>query len=444
MNNLGLSIFEELRFVLELAFAIYPAIFIIFPKRNHFILRFILPFIGIMGCSVSYVFFFRGLMSLVQSNAFTICFSIFWYLFMTALIFNHSLFCFEVKVNDALLFTLGGYALQHISYVLINELVRFVIYPDVVNSLFIYFLLCFFTSAILYIPYFYFVKRFKKYNFSIMDSKASTSILLFILIVLLYASSFCFQNFFRSYSENIVPILSAIGDLFVSLMIVLVTILLEKIYVDKKDKDFIQALYEKEMEQYEIFKGSVEYINVKCHDLKHEIQDLFENGTIPKNSYEEINNSIKAYETNIQTGNEEMDIILSDVAIKCLNLKIHFSPLVDGKLMERFEQYDLYIFLSNVFDNALTYLSKVDEKNRYLSFIVKKVNNMLMVKQTNYLQDEEDVVFKKDGTIKTTKKDDKVHGFGTKSIQLFAKKYHGSIQMKVEKNEFILLLSFPL
>ena len=53
------------------------------------------------------------------------------------------------------------------------------------------------------------------------------------------------------------------------------------------------------------------------------------------------------------------------------------------------------------------------------------------------------IEFNKDGSIKSTNKSDKQHGYGTKSIVLFAKKYKGDAYFKVENNEFITTITIP-
>ena len=45
---------------------------------------------------------------------------------------------------------------------------------------------------------------------------------------------------------------------------------------------------------------------------------------------------------------------------------------------------------------------------------------------------------------KTTKKDAKNHGIGLKSIQKTVNKYNGSIEIKQEKQSFILFLYLPM
>lgn len=45
---------------------------------------------------------------------------------------------------------------------------------------------------------------------------------------------------------------------------------------------------------------------------------------------------------------------------------------------------------------------------------------------------------------KTTKQDKLYHGFGVKSIQLIAEKYHGDVSISAKDGKFILDILFPI
>lgn len=442
IQNLGLGIFEELRFIIELSLGLYPVFFIYFQKKKNFWFKFIIPYIGILGTSISYCFFFQYIIN-VSNWGFTVFFSSTWYLFLTFLIFIHSIYCFEMKINDGILFIIGGYAIQHLDMILANEIVRFILYPDVVNHLFIYFLICVGFTVLFYTPYYLTIFFFNKSRASILDDNISTRILLLVLIVMLYVSTYCFQNFFRSYGSYDIQVISAIGDCFTSTMLIVAMFMIEKASIDKREKEFMKLMYQKEKERYDSFKGNIDYMNVMLHDLKYEIKKLADDGAISVSSYDEIKKNISAYGANIDTGNEVMNLIMSDITYRCQSNNIAFSPLVDGKALNLIDKNDLYIGMSNLFDNAISYVKELPKDKRYINFIVKKVNNFIIIKETNYLMNPNLIEFNKDGSIKSTKKSDKQHGYGTKSIVLFAKKYKGDAYFKVENNEFITTITIP-
>lgn len=443
MNVTSLSIFEESRFIIELALAIFPILFFLFKKKKDALIKFIPSIILIYLIAISYSFFYQYVIS---SNTFAgiVLFQVSWYMFLTTLMFLCSLFVFEISINDCLLIILGAYAIQHIDYVIINEMVRFIFMPDIANNLFLYGLLCLGATAILYIPYSYLFIKFKGDHSTILDSKKTTGFLLILILVILLSSSFFYQNYFRNHGEGDIQIVSSVGDLICTFLVVLAVLIIEKSSLDRRDKEVLEILYEKEKEQYDVFKGSIDYINIKFHDLKYEMGNLLNEGKISEESYKEIQNSLKAYEAKIDTGNSDIDVLLSDIALKCLNKNIPFSPLVDGRLLSKIEKYDLYVLFSNIFDNAILYQGKVEEKNRYINVVIKENNDMLIIKESNYLNDENDVIFNKDGSIKTSKASNtNDHGFGTKSMIKFAKKYKGTIKFSAKEHEFSVMLILP-
>lgn len=355
------------------------------------------------------------------------------------------MFCFEMEINDGLLFVIGGYSVQHLSLIFANEYVRYVLYPNIANNLFLYFLICLGTIAVLYVPYMLIVFYMNRNRISIMGDRKTTTVLLLLLTVVLYSSTYFFQNYFRSYGgdENVI-VVSLVGDMFVSIMLILTMFLIEKSSLEKKEKEFMELMYVRQKNQYDTFRGNVEYMNVRLHDLKYELKRYADDGMISIKTYEEMSRSIKAYEGTIETGNDIANMILSDIIYICQKNDISFSPLVDGRLLDRFDQYGLYVLLSNIFDNAITYVSGLDKEKRYIRFTVEKVNEFLVIKQSNYLEDVSHIKFKGDGTLTSTKKDKKIHGYGTKSMKLFAEKNNGSLNFSTFENEFVLTITFPL
>ena len=218
-----------------------------------------------------------------------------------------------MKINDGILFIIGGYAIQHLDMILANEIVRFILYPDVVNHLFIYFLICAGFTVLFYTPYYLTIFFFNKSRASILDDNISTRILLLVLIVMLYVSTYCFQNFFRSHSSYDIQVISAIGDCFTSTMLIVAMFMIEKASIDKREKEFMKLMYQKEKERYDSFKGNIDYMNVMLHDLKYEIKKLADDGAISVSSYDEIKKNISAYGANFDTGNEVMNLIMSDI-----------------------------------------------------------------------------------------------------------------------------------
>jgi sensor histidine kinase regulating citrate/malate metabolism len=96
--------------------------------------------------------------------------------------------------------------------------------------------------------------------------------------------------------------------------------------------------------------------------------------------------------------------------------------------------------LVNIIDNAIEAAESFDEKEkRVLSLTASKKHGVLLIEETNYLNQE--LSFNRDGSIMTTKKNTKYHGYGTKSIAYIVKKYDGKMEYDIKDNIFKLKIA---
>ncbi len=435
---MALKIIEELRFLVELMLAVYGVAFIVFKKKGKFYSKFILGIILISGVSVSFPYIQPSVVALGNLTI-TIIFHISWYLFLAILIFSHSLICFKAKFNLMLLITTSGYAMQHIVYIVISEFIFLSAFNDfLTKNLFLYVLIFLAGTAIFYTPYFYFIIQKKSEFNKLVNSKKSTGFFIGFIFLILSAVAFMSQHIYRDTTIFAYQIIIAVIDLLTCLLVVLINFLFLSSSSYKKDKEIYNYLYQKEKEQYFFFKGNNELINIKYHDLKHQLKLMKDKGEINDTSYNNVKNSIKAFEAFINTGNEEVDAILTDFALKCQANNINFSPVVDGTLLSSYPVESIYILLSNIFDNAFNYVKELSEEYKYIRFVVKTVNNFIVIKESNYLKEK--LILDNEGLPKTTNSDKNYHGFGYKSIRRFVKDNNGDMNISIDNNEFELTI----
>ncbi|MDE7446689.1 MAG: GHKL domain-containing protein [Lachnospiraceae bacterium] len=120
---------------------------------------------------------------------------------------------------------------------------------------------------------------------------------------------------------------------------------------------------------------------------------------------------------------------------------IHFSVRIDIPHALPFEKADICAIFANALDNAAENCIKLDEPLRKIHLEAKMGKGILAVKIENTCPDAS---VSKGQLPKTTKKDAKNHGIGLKSIQKTVNKYNGSIEIKQEKQSFILFLYLPM
>lgn len=72
-------------------------------------------------------------------------------------------------------------------------------------------------------------------------------------------------------------------------------------------------------EQLETSKETIEIINIKCHDMKHQIAAL--RGQADPVVLDELEKAINLYDGAVKTGNDALDILLAEKAC-CVRIKI--------------------------------------------------------------------------------------------------------------------------
>lgn len=206
----------------------------------------------------------------------------------------------------------------------------------------------------------------------------------------------------------------------------------------------MEALYKMQYSSYQISKDSINLINQKYHDMKHQIAILRSGiSTDDKLMYlDRIEHDIKQYEAQNKTGNQVLDIILTTKSLQCQNLGIRLTCVTDGKLLDFMESMDISSLFGNALDNAITEVQKIDDvEKRLIHVTVSKQKNFLRIHFENCY---EGTLVLKNGLPETTKGDKRYHGYGIKSMKSITEKYHGSLTINTENGWFEIRILIPL
>ncbi|MGG5315137.1 GHKL domain-containing protein [Enterococcus sp. AZ072] len=206
----------------------------------------------------------------------------------------------------------------------------------------------------------------------------------------------------------------------------------------------INNVLQSQYEQYEAFKESNALVSQKFHDLKHQL-DIIEMESEPAKRKEYVNQlkkDITQYQATVKTGNAIMDVILTRKNSFCIQNKITFTCIVDGKLLDFIEVMDLCSLLGNALDNAIeSTLKNSDTDKRLINLRVEKKAGFVLFLLNNY---SEDRLSFEDGLPQTTKDDKESHGYGLKSISYIVNKYDGTMTISHENNWFSLKVLLPI
>lgn len=212
----------------------------------------------------------------------------------------------------------------------------------------------------------------------------------------------------------------------------------------KFEVEKLQNLLKLQIANYEMSEKSIEIVNQKYHDLKHQITVLKQD-TKSREAYDylvQMEDEIKIYEAQNKTGNKVLDIVLMGKQLHCQDVDITLTVVAEGKALEFMDPVDISTLFGNILDNAIEGVMKVEElEKRLIHLSISKQRGFLYVRVENCYKGK--LTFK-NGLPQTTKKDKNFHGYGLKSIQATVRKYDGSITIRTENDWFILLLLIPI
>ena len=196
----------------------------------------------------------------------------------------------------------------------------------------------------------------------------------------------------------------------------------------EQDKAVLQELLSREQKYYAFTKDTIDLINVKCHDLKHQIAVLKNMSEEEREkSLNEFEKAVMIYGNIAKTGNETLDTILTEKSFLCESYNIRFTYMIDGDSLKFMAPADILSLFGNALDNAIESVMKEgDPEKRIIKLNVSSKRMYLSVHMENYCA--ETLSFK-NGIPETGKPDKVNHGFGVKSMDHIAKKYGGTIAM---------------
>ena len=211
----------------------------------------------------------------------------------------------------------------------------------------------------------------------------------------------------------------------------------------RTEAELEQQILQMQYSNYQISQESIDLINQKYHDLKHQIAALrFELNDEEKYGYlTQMEDEIRQYEAENKTGNKVLDTILTAKTLVCQNQRISMNVVADGSLLDFMSTMDLSALFGNALDNAIRGAASVaDENERLIRVVVCEQMGFVLVKIENRYAGE--VRF--DGKdLLTTKNNKDYHGYGVKSIRKTVEKYDGTVTIRTEDGWFLLSILFP-
>lgn len=170
------------------------------------------------------------------------------------------------------------------------------------------------------------------------------------------------------------------------------------------------------------------------HDLANHLQVLSALSAKQKDAYirELLDNSV-LYQTLKYCNDDIVNVILSAKASAMGMYGIDFHVKAEIQKPLPLEKTDICAVFGNALDNAVEYVSRLEQDMRYINLEARLGRGMFVLKVVNPCME----LISGNELPPTTKKDKGAHGLGLKSIRQIAEKYDGGLELKTEGGEFI-------
>ena len=209
----------------------------------------------------------------------------------------------------------------------------------------------------------------------------------------------------------------------------------------ENELEIVRQLRRQEKQQYDFSKETIDMINIKCHDMKHQIHRLRHSGTLSNEALKEVEKSIEIYDSIVKTGCDALDVILAEKSLFCQRNGISIDCIADGEKLAFISETDIYSLFGNLLDNAIRSVMSLEPAQRTIALSVKARGALLSVSSHNRYDGDVRI---EGGLPQTTQADHSQHGFGTKSMSMIVEKYGGTISFLADQGTFTVSILFPL
>lgn len=235
------------------------------------------------------------------------------------------------------------------------------------------------------------------------------------------------------YSNSLLFFFSSIVDIVATSSLLLSVSLFTFMSLNDLERAEDREQFNSRIKQYESISESIELINHKCHDLRHQLRAAQLNGGMDQSFIEDVVRSIDIYDHRVDTGNKDLDMLLMDFKFRASSQNIKTVIMADGSSVSFLERQDLISLFSNMFENAMNHVKKIEkDEEKYISLKVYKKDGFVFIDCENPF-----IPSLNDGP-----KDNRYHGFGIPSMKRIAKKYEGALTTNVRSDVFVLTVTF--
>lgn len=428
----GMMYLSCVRFSIQLM--ICEAVFLVDrPRREHFGLR----LAGALATHFLCAFFWNTLLNCVPGNLVMIRILLWIGLFVLTL--GMIWCCFDLIPIELLFVGTGGYATEHIAFALGRIAQHVGGWEEETLGLLLHtflfrFLIYILVSGLMYVLL---IRPNRgKGDFKPGDGRIALLAIVMLMAAIVLSVVYSYDGFMEQgtvASEVVCPLYAILCCAMVLLM---------EFYVLRenrmeRERKMMDQLLQMANTQRRTSQETIDIINMKCHDLKHQIQALaaMDDNAARGRYVAEVERAVSIYDADYHTGCEALDYVLREKALLAGQHHVAFSCMADGGAVAFMDPVDLYALMGNALDNALERVAKEPEAERVVSLLIKRAGDMVLLHLENRCSYPPEF---QDGLPVTDKEDKTAHGFGVRSIRYLVERYQGETLMRAADGKFCL------
>ena len=178
----------------------------------------------------------------------------------------------------------------------------------------------------------------------------------------------------------------------------------------------------------------MQIINKRCHELKVQIANLrkLSPEAVPPERIEEAERAARLYDANRNTGNEVLDVVLTEKSLLCESRGIQLNAVANGSCLGFIEAGDLYALFANALDHAVeSAVQAARPECRVIDLLVCVRQGFVVVNIISPLRSPE-------------KQANRSAQYELKVIRRIVQKYKGTLTLEEQGEFFAEKIIFPL
>ena len=409
-----------------------------FPKRSNFYIRIILIMLVMMALDYGYRYIIKTYADPLGYVALRIFLNCVRYFLVYGMCLLSIAMTFEVDMWKNLFCCTTGYTVQHITMIIFQTIKslpgkRIESWAEMLILIVVFTSMYFFARAI------YVIRLRGNVDDIVLDNKYMLVQIIVVLFAVIILGELSGQLVFRNTglsTKSLILLISAFDFLFCLSA-------LFGLFNNVKGKqmsleiEILDNMIEKQRLQYEMSKENIEMLNMRYHDMKHQLDAM----DIDDKLKAELKERLGVYTSVIHTGNATLDIILTEKSLSARKYGCEFVFMVDGSGIDGMKSIDVYSMFGNICDNAIEAVRQLpDVAQRIINLSIRRINDSVNISCENFVAKPPEII---NGLPQTTKKDKRNHGYGMKSIKSIVEKYKGNMGVTVRDNIFSLTISVP-